>query len=44
MHYVIYSIFCGPEVCRIYRTKFYGPVMIKIYKKNDVITEMMDKI
>ena len=34
----------GPEIYKIYRTKFYGPVMNKIYKKKDDITEIMGKI
>ena len=25
----------------LYRTKFYGPVMIKLYKENDVTIEIM---
>ena len=29
---------------RLYRTKFYGPVMIKLYKESDVIIEIMGKI
>ena len=28
---------------RLYRTKFYGPVMIKFYKENDGIIEIMGK-
>ena len=28
---------------RIYRTKLYGPVMIKLYKENDVMIEIMSK-
>ena len=28
---------------RIYRTKFYGPVMINLYKENDVFIEIMGK-
>ena len=26
---------------RLYRTKLYGPVMIKLYKENDVTVEIM---
>ena len=47
--YEIYALCCrfypyGPEIYRINRTKFYGPVINEIYKKNDVITEIMGKI
>ena len=28
---------------RLYRTKLYGPVMIKLYKENDVTVEIMGK-
>ena len=34
MHYVIYSTLYGPEMYRLYRTKFYGPVKINLYKEN----------
>ena len=33
----------GPEIYRTYRTKLYGPVMIKLYKKNYIILEIMGK-
>ena len=26
---------------RLYRTKLYGPIMIKLYKENDVMTKIM---
>ena len=26
---------------RLYRTKLYGPVMIELYKENDVMIEIM---
>ena len=43
--YEIYALFYlyGPEKYGIYRTKLYGPVMIKLYKENDVIIEIMGK-
>ena len=28
---------------RLYRTKFYGPVMINLYKENDVMIEIIGK-
>ena len=28
---------------RLYRTKLYGPEMIKLYKESDVIIEIMGK-
>ena len=28
----------------IYRTKLYGPVMIKLHKENDIFIEIMGKI
>ena len=28
---------------RLYRTKLYGPVMIKLFKENDVMIEIMGK-
>ena len=33
----------GPQIYRSYRTKLYGPVMIKLYKENDVFMEIMGK-
>ena len=31
----------GSEMYRLYRTKLYGPVMIKLYKENNVMIEIM---
>ena len=41
--YAFYYIFYiyGSETYRLYRTKLYGPVMIKLYKENDVMIEIM---
>ena len=33
----------GSEMYRLYSTKLYGPVMIKLYKESDVIIEIMGK-
>ena len=40
MHYVIFYLY-GSEMYRLHRTKLYGSVMIKLYKENDVIVEIM---
>ena len=37
------SYLYGSEMYRLYRTKFYGPLMINLYKENDVIIEIMAK-
>ena len=42
MHYVIFYLYCY-EMYKLYRTKLYGPVMINLYKENDVIIEIMGK-
>ena len=31
----------GYEMYRLYRTKLYGPVIINLYKENDVMIEIM---
>ena len=33
----------GSEMYRLYMTKLYGPVMINLYKENDVMIEIMGK-
>ena len=33
----------GSELYRLYRTKLYGPVIVKLYKENDVFIEIMGK-
>ena len=43
MHYVIFYLY-GSEMYRIYRTKFYGPVMINLCEENDVFIEIIGKI
>ena len=43
MHYVIFY-FHGSEMYKLYRTKLYSPVMVKLYKENDVIIEIMGRI
>ena len=43
MHYVIHSSFYGSEMYRLYRTRLCGPVMVKLYKENDVIIEIIGK-
>ena len=40
MHYVIFYLY-DSEMNRLYRTKLYGPVMINLYKENDVTFEIM---
>ena len=40
MHYVIFY-FHASEMYRLYRTKLYGPVMVNLYKENDVFMEIM---
>ena len=42
MHNVIYSTFMVLK-CMEYRTNLYGPVMIELYKENDVFIEIMGK-
>ena len=43
--YALYYIFYlyGSEMYRFYRTKLYGPVMIKLYKESDIFVEIMGK-
>ena len=36
MHYVIFYLY-GSEMYSLHRTKLYGPVMINLYKENDVL-------
>ena len=31
----------GSEMYRLYRTKLFGPVIIELYKENDVTIEIM---
>ena len=33
---MLYILPLCPEMYRLYTTKLYGPVMIELYKKNDV--------
>ena len=40
---MLYILPYGPEMYRLYRTELYGPVMIKLYKENDVIVGIKDK-
>ena len=43
--YVLCYIFYlyGSETYRLYRTKLYGPVIINLYKENDVTIQIMGK-
>ena len=36
MHDVIFYLY-GSEMHRLYRIELYGPVMINLYKENDVL-------
>ena len=38
---MLYILSYGSEMYRLYRTKLYGAIMIKLYKENDVMIEMM---
>ena len=33
----------GSEMYKLYSTELYGPVIIKLYKENDVMIEIMSK-